>query len=288
MFRRLLVTFAVTAAAVATVVIPASPASAMVYNGPATFGCETFDTSGPVVADRDNTGINQERIQVDVFDGTEAVIYSEQFQNFLGNYNGLLSTQAYEELPTANPLRLVVTSLAGNGLDAQLVFEATGTCNEVPTVNCTLTEESPPIEPEGSFAPAAIVQHPGVCAPVEITKDVSGAILADATFHVTVTCQAPPEEPDEEQPVPAELPAGISPPATVHLAFPAEGGTQTLFIGEGSCTVTETDIPTGCTLEGITPANFEITDLDSVEPALPIEVTVTNRCAVAIEPAFTG
>jgi hypothetical protein len=88
--------------------------------------------------------------------------------------------------------------------------------------------------------------------------------------------------------VPNALPDGVTPPATVHLTFPAEGGTQTLYIGEGTCTVTETDLPTGCELEGITPAQFVVEDLDSVEPALPTEVVVTNRCAVAIEPAFTG
>jgi hypothetical protein len=278
-------------AAMASLVIPASPASAMVYNGPVDLGCDSFTATGLLVADRDNTGINQELIQVDIFDGTENRIYSQTFQNFLGDYTAGLTGNSplfYDELPDANPLRFVLVSLAGNGFSEQLVLEATGSCNEVPTVNCSLTEESPPIEPEGTFAPAAIVQHPGVCAPVDITKHVNGAILPDATFHVTVTCQAPPEEPDEEQPLPAELPVGVSPPATVNLTFPAEGGTQTVYIGEGSCTVTETDLPAGCSLNSITPASFEIADLDSPEPALPIESIVTNTCAVSIEPAFTG
>ena len=84
------------------------------------------------------------------------------------------------------------------------------------------------------------------------------------------------------------------PPFTTTLAFPADGGTQSVFIDRQSeCTVSETP-PPGCTLSSIDPVTTEIED-----PIL-YPVTVTNNCdpgqpaepeaaaAVVEQPRFTG
>lgn len=70
------------------------------------------------------------------------------------------------------------------------------------------------------------------------------------------------------------LPPGLVPPFTTTLTFPAEGGTQDVFIARPSdCTISETS-PPGCTLGSIDPATVAITEAPHLYP-----VKVTNSCA---------
>jgi hypothetical protein len=76
-----------------------------------------------------------------------------------------------------------------------------------------------------------------------------------------------------------QLPEGQAPPFTSTLTFPANGGTQSVFIDRPSeCTVSET-APPGCTLRSIDPVTTQIE-----EPIL-YPVTVTNNCDPVVEPA---
>jgi hypothetical protein len=140
------------------------------------------------------------------------------------------------------------------------------------------------------------------CAQLEVTKIVTGTPAPSpapgTTFAVVVDCVpadengmngGPRDGVDAQQ-----LPQAESPPFTTTLTFPADGGTQSVFIDRPSdCTVSETP-PPGCTLSSIDPVTTEIED-----PIL-YPVTVTNNCdpgqatepdaaaAVVEVPRFTG
>jgi hypothetical protein len=146
----------------------------------------------------------------------------------------------------------------------------------------------PPIdEIESTVAPA---QNGRVdqCAQLEVTKIVTGtpapAPPSGTTFAVVVDCV--PTERNGMVPIPEngveaqQLPPAQSSPFTTTLTFPAEGGTQSVFIdGPSDCTVSETP-PAGCTLRSIDP---EVTEIE--EPIL-YPVTVSNNCDPAVEPAI--
>jgi hypothetical protein len=278
--RRLLITL-VALAALGVVVIPASPAGASQYNGTVELTCTTLTAAGTGshVLNRDNTGEGQEALRIDVFDGTNALIFTFPFQNTLGTFGpGMINTTNYDTLPTANPIRFVLTSLAGNGLPEQVDVDVTGTCDEIPTVNCTLTEVTPGVPPAETSSQAA-QKVPGVCGVIDVNKIVTGSAPADTSFSITVQCQAPPEE---EQPVPRDLPDGEKAPFTKTLTFGPTGGSQQIIAESGStCTATETP-PPGCTLVSIDPASFSVFEGEITH------VVVTNSCAVAIQPNFTG
>jgi len=138
--------------------------------------------------------------------------------------------------------------------------------------------------------------EPSHCATLEVTKVVTGAPADGTTFTVGVDCVLVKKLPPSPDGAAADaLPPGQTPPFTTTLTFPANGGTQDVFITEpgGDCTVTETP-PPGCTLTSIDPVTTHIDKAD-VFP-----VTVTNDCpappqtpaqaavAVVVAPRFTG
>ena len=152
-----------------------------------------------------------------------------------------------------------------------------------------------PVESDGGGADA---QQGRVdeCAQLEVTKVVTGtptpAPPPGTTYAVVVDCV--PAELDGVIPVPGveaqQLPQGQSPPFTTTLTFPANGGTQSVFIDRSSeCTVSESP-PPGCTLRSIDPATTQ------VEEPILYPVSVTNNCdppaeaavAVVEVPRFTG
>lgn len=123
------------------------------------------------------------------------------------------------------------------------------------------------------------------CAQLEVTKVVTGtpspSPAPGTTFAVVVDCV--PTEEDGMVPRDGagaqQLPQGQTPPFTTTLTFPAEGGTQSVFIDRpADCTVSETP-PPGCTLTFIDPETTEIR-----QPIL-YPVTVSNNCDPAAQPA---
>ena len=72
-------------------------------------------------------------------DGNGVLIFTGTFSNVLGTYAaGLISTTAYTTPPTANPITLTITSLAGNSLPQVVSPAYIGGCatlaNPIPTV----------------------------------------------------------------------------------------------------------------------------------------------------------
>lgn len=125
--------------------VPASVASAKeagatsksVYSGFVVFTCVNADAAGngPHLLNRDNTGVGQESLRVDIRDGNNTLIFTLSFSNVLGNFAGGIGDFFYTTPPAANPITFTLTSLAGNGLPEQIDFVAQGVCPAlVPTV----------------------------------------------------------------------------------------------------------------------------------------------------------
>lgn len=110
------------------------------YLGTVDFTCVNADAagSGAHILDRDNTGLGQEALRVDIFDGNDVLIYTLSYSNVLGNFAGGIGDFFYTTPPTANPLRFVLTSLAGNGLPEQIDVDVQGTCAGLPTAGSVL------------------------------------------------------------------------------------------------------------------------------------------------------
>jgi hypothetical protein len=136
------------------------------------------------------------------------------------------------------------------------------------------------------------------CAQLEITKRVTGTPVPSpppgTTYSVAVYCVPVDIKPTTMPPIDGagaqQLPEAQTPPFTTTLTFPADGGTQSVFIDRPSdCTVSESP-PPGCSLRSIDPEATE------VRQATLYGVTVTNNCdpaveaalAVVQEPRFTG
>jgi hypothetical protein len=297
MIRRTIVAVTIALLAGAGTFVTAEPSGASVYEGTVVFTCTTFTASGtgPHTLDRDNTGSNEERLRIDIFDGTGLELYTLTYENFLGTYSGgIIGTTPFLTEPTANPLRFVLTSLAGNGLDEQVDSDITGTCDEIPTVNCEVPDPVPDADPVATSSGVSGVgaAADAVCGELVVTKTVVGTAEPGTAFHVGVACEPPVEtEEPEEEPEETALPSGTLAPFTTTLTFGQTGGTQTMHVTAGAtCTVTETAQPPLCTLVSITPPSVVI-EADATHT-----VTVTDSCelkpveavAVVLRPRFTG
>jgi hypothetical protein len=109
------------------------PANALSITGGVTLSCSGIDGGAASVAfNRDNTGLAQEAYAVIARDGNGNVIFYLSGAFALGT-TAPFGTGAYTTPPTANPLSLVVLSIAGNGQNSETVFRASGTCEGLPT-----------------------------------------------------------------------------------------------------------------------------------------------------------
>jgi len=118
-----------------------STAYANTYQGTVQITCTDFTAAGTGadVLDRDNTGSNAEHVRIDVFDGKGTVLYSLEFTNGLGSYAaGLINTTLYTTAPAYNPISVVVTSFAGNGLPEVVTNIGSGNCDGLPTYGSCL------------------------------------------------------------------------------------------------------------------------------------------------------
>lgn len=132
------------------------------YLGTTAFTCTDFTAAGTgaSILDRDNTGLGQEALRIDVTDGLGTVIYTLSFQNGLGTYAaGLINTTPYTTAPSSNPLTMTLTSLAGNGLPEQIDYVARGACAGLPT-----WPGIPTLSPLGLAALVALLLAAGVFA----------------------------------------------------------------------------------------------------------------------------
>jgi len=120
--------FTVCAAAVVILLFPVAAAHASSYSGTLTIDCTGFGDSTPntVTFDRDNTGTGSEAYEYVATDGAGTTIFTFSGTLPLGSYT--LGTATFSPPPHFNPITVTLTSLAGNGLQAQTIFSIQGTC----------------------------------------------------------------------------------------------------------------------------------------------------------------
>jgi hypothetical protein len=125
---------------VALFVLAALPVSAG-NNANAAFalGCDGFKgAGGSITLDRNNTGISREAFIVSATDGVGNVIFAPVEDTFF--VGGSVSWAGDDLIPWTsaphfNPLTLRVVSSAGNGFAEQLIVQATGACESLPSIS---------------------------------------------------------------------------------------------------------------------------------------------------------
>ena len=149
----------------------------------------------------------------------------------------------------------------------------------------------------------------GGAADLEVTKVVEGTAPADAEFIIRVDC-ARAQVPTSSTAVPGApaadrgpAPPSDNPPFVVDLTFGAEGGTQTVLVGEqAECTITEIDNggadsntgPVQVSVDELISYPASITNTFDPEPTTTTEAPTTTAApttaaaAVAQAPTFTG
>lgn len=165
---------------------------ASVYEGAVVFGCTAADVTGTGshTLDRDNTGEGQEALLIEITDGFGTMIHTFEYRNALGTYGAGIGTFTYTTPPAANPLTFTLTSLAGNGLEAQVDYVASGSCDEIPTrtvVALTDLEH----EYDGLPHPATVTTEPEGVA-VQVLYDGSAdAPVEPGSYAVEATITDP-------------------------------------------------------------------------------------------------
>jgi len=99
-----------------------------------TADCNGFTSNGGgIIFNRDNTGQGRELIVITAVDGNGNTIFAAEESSFVGSslYIAPGITFRYASAPTANPIRVTVTSPAGNGLGEQVVYAVLGSCNSL-------------------------------------------------------------------------------------------------------------------------------------------------------------
>lgn len=103
-----------------------------------TLDCDGFNSAGgAIVLNRDNTGTRREVFVISAIDGAGNMIYNPNYDDFFVGTTVSIEAGAggtWTHRPRYNPLTLQVISPAGNGLDAQLIADVTGSCEGLPTV----------------------------------------------------------------------------------------------------------------------------------------------------------
>ena len=103
-----------------------------------TLDCDGFQSEGgAIVLNRDNTGARSEVFVISAIDGAGNMIYNPDYDDFFVGTTVSIEAGAgnnWNRRPRFNPLTLQVISPAGNGVEALLISETTGSCEGLPTV----------------------------------------------------------------------------------------------------------------------------------------------------------
>lgn len=109
-----------------------------------TFSCTSVTiTYGETTVDRDNTGMGNESITFTVTDGNGVILADLSGDYPVGNaLPAQTETLDYDVPVTANPIRLLLVSDAGNGLPEQAFYDVSGTCGQFPTTTTSTSTSS--------------------------------------------------------------------------------------------------------------------------------------------------
>jgi hypothetical protein len=124
---------------------PKPPVHAMTIAGvTADVGCAGWTNgTGDIYWNRDNTGIGNEQILFEAFDGAGTQIFSFTRQHPLGTISTLTPIYPWDSAPAYNPITLRLRSTAGFGYLEQIYVIDVGNCAGLPTYG-----EPPIVNPE--------------------------------------------------------------------------------------------------------------------------------------------
>jgi len=125
--------------------IHVAPATAAIRDGVRwSVGCDGFTSfGGGIVLDRNNTGVGRESFTIAAVDGNGNVIYGPLTESFFVGGRVYISEGVffpYAAEPTANPILVTITSLAGNGFAEQVVYAVIGQCETLPSAAAVTAE----------------------------------------------------------------------------------------------------------------------------------------------------
>lgn len=153
-----------------------------------TFGCDSVTVSyGEVTLDQDNTGGGIETYRILAVDGDGTVLRDSTQTRVQGTVVAPFTEPFLFDLatPDMNPIRFTLTSLAGNGLDEQVVWDATGACSGLPSTSARATAPA-------SFTAVHGTTLSGDLAPFATAPDSDplSFALATAPAHGTLVLNA--------------------------------------------------------------------------------------------------
>lgn len=128
-----------------------------------TVSCNGFTTNdGGIILDRDNTGMGLETIYMSASDGAGNLLWTGPELNFVVGgrmYFAAGTGYTWSTVSAFNPITVSVMSAAGNGLDAQIVYEANGYCTGLDTIledGTVLAAETNPSVPINAVPPLGV------------------------------------------------------------------------------------------------------------------------------------
>ena len=120
------------------------------YEGTAIINCERMIANdGPAYLDRDNTNNIEEHFVLVAWDGAGTIIFYQDSQANLGIRVNGIGEPVWTTPPAYNPITFQAISLAGNGLDEEIGFEAVGECEGLPYYGETGVEPSEKVRVPG-------------------------------------------------------------------------------------------------------------------------------------------
>jgi len=170
-----------------------SVANALTYTGKLDITCEGISNIVDLATfDRDNTGVGKETVTTLVTDGSgQGLVYAFS-TNPIGTKEAF-GGEPYFFPPKYNPITVTITSIAGNGLPAQVVTVQQGNCAGLPTFGGTclpLTANSivgnMPFQTQAYWAPGKV--SPGVL----INPGTYWVLGEDSTgkyYKILLSCQ---------------------------------------------------------------------------------------------------
>ncbi len=259
--RKLLSTLAVVAL---VGVLGAGTAEAGTYAGTVQITCTdvTAAGTGTMTLDRDNTGTGNEAMNITVTDGNDTVLYTLDFQNALGDYAaGLLNTTAYTTPPAVNPITFTLTSVAGNGLPAQVDVTSVGSCG-------TLAWVAPDAAAPSTGTQGQTIAVTGAGCPAGVVTAELHAAAGDGNPLASGT----------------DTVADTNDPYSIDLAIPANApvgaGVIEVFCGPAADPVSASQVLAFTVVAAETPTTPTTPTTEST--------TTTARPATSTAPKFTG
>lgn len=140
-------------------------------------------SDGGLALDRDNTGEGNEIIDIHVRDGRGTVLYFDTWELPLGTHS-IESGGPFTSTAQVQPVMLVMTSRAGNGLPTETILTDLEPCDHLPT-NISTPVTRPEVVGTGSTTTTPVA--PSTTAPAVPTTSTTAPPTTEGTAPVTTT-----------------------------------------------------------------------------------------------------